>query len=219
MPNALRSIADDRRNASGYLGEIPYKRDRLDPVPRRGFYKLRLGLPEKDAPEDDVFFNFALLPSRVGRTGALLFIYIAASARQGNARVELLEAADYLDVDERTARLAFAVLLDCGLIRATGEAWVFSVHPGILDGMERLPQRTPKKYQRKPMHTACRATRESAAFQPAPTVEPEPPPAPATEFSLGLAFGVAAAHRMLGESETGFTSGETPCRENAVTCP
>jgi hypothetical protein len=140
-----------------------------DPKPRRGFYKLRCGLPEANAPAGDAIYNFEQLPSRVGRVPALMWIYIAARIFQGWAEIDLEDATDYLYLeDSRGTRQAITDLESKGLIsRKPGAPWHFCIHPERIEALPPLDRRAPKDYperKNKSMQSSHHATRDNAAY-------------------------------------------------------
>lgn len=95
----------------------PTRRERVEPPDRRGWAKLRRGLPELEGevPTSAAQWNYERLVARVGPPGALLLFYVLDRTESGYAgrgfsppeyaHIEVDKVADYLNVSARHARV------------------------------------------------------------------------------------------------------------------
>lgn len=168
------------------------KRTRVEPENRKGWAKLRRGLPESEAegrtPERQ--WNYERLVARFGANGAWILVYILDRTQSGYAgfglpppeytRVILSAAADFLNVTIRRVRGIIRELqtLQAVQSRCPEDPWSLKALP---ENFEEVPVRNSAKRPGRPREsTRAEVTaRKGAAF-----FQQQPPPLTPANFGI-----------------------------------
>jgi hypothetical protein len=142
------------------------RRERVEPPNRKGWGKLRRGLPELEGevPTSDAQWNYERLVARVGPTGTLLLFYVLDRTESGYAgpgipppeyaRIDVDKVADYLNVSARRARglIRWLIGLEVLISRCPQNPWSLKALPENFErlpvmGATKRPGRPPKRFK------------------------------------------------------------------------
>jgi len=128
-------------------------RERTDPPHRKGYMRLRRGLPEVGAdgtPTSAPQWNYQRFPSRLGLAGTQALFHVIdrtldAFAGKGvpppeYALINIEEVADHVNVSVRHARRVIEKLILQGVLssRSPGEFWWLKPHPELVKNLQVL---------------------------------------------------------------------------------
>lgn len=143
-------------------------RKRIEPVNRKGYVKLRRGLPETigEIPTSDVQWNYERLVARVGPNGAWMLVYVldrtvSAFALPGHpppeyTKIDPVAIADFLNVSTRHVRgiVEWLIKFEVLISRCPQDPWALKALP---ENFEKLPVLSAPKRPGRPSK-AHRAT-------------------------------------------------------------
>jgi hypothetical protein len=164
----------------------PRQRERNEPPNRKGWMKLRRGLPETegDIPTSETQWNYERLVSRVNPNGAWVLVYVLDRTQSGFAgrgipppeysRIDIDAVADFLNVTPRHVRgiITSLIRLEVLASRCPQDRWAVKALP---ENFEKLPVLGATKRPGrpcKPQMAAVPTPASLAAYRQSPAATP-----------------------------------------------